>query len=398
MRILLIITDYGSFNNFISEVAVNLSTIGHEVHVICSKVKVIDFEDKFPYESMGITFHYLSFPRSFNVLDQISSSYKINRRIIKINPDIINIHFTTAIFTTLIYAKPPFFTMGTIHGVGYPRIQNPLKRKVFEIIEKYAFRKLDQIYLINQFDYDLVKHLYPQKANRYNSCGVGCDFRKFDPYAISESNKDAFREKLSIGSDDFVMAFIGRFVSFKGFDLLIRSMITLSKKPQYKHMKLLLIGGEDPAHTTGLTKKEKDFCLRNKQIIRTGFTGDVNLYLSITNLFVFPSIKEGMPVCIMEALAMGVPVITSNSRGCNDLIEDNYNGFLLSESPSVEEITEAILKLFEDRNLLSEFARNALSKRNELNREMYVNHQVQIYKEVSRANVIDLKVNTPDFA
>jgi len=392
MRILLIITDYGSFNNFISEVAVKLSNIGHEVHVICSKVKVIDFQDKFEYERLGVTFHYLSFPRSFNVVDQLRASLKINRKIRKIRPDLINIHFTTAIFTTLMLSKLPFFTMGTIHGIGYPKIRNILKKKVFEAIEKFCFRRLDQIYLINRFDYNLVKELYPGKAFMYNSFGVGCDFQRFNPHAITATFKSEMRKNLCIGKDDFVMAFTGRFVAFKGFDLLVRSMLALSKKPQYKYMKLLLIGGEDPAHSTGLTKKEKDFCIKNKQVIHIGFTADVNHYLSVTDLFVFPSEKEGMPVCIMEALAMGVPVITSNSRGCNDLIEDNYNGFLLSENPSIDEITSAILKLYEDRELLNQFARNALLKRDELNREMYVNHQVQIYKEMNEETIGDLKV------
>jgi glycosyltransferase involved in cell wall biosynthesis len=381
MKILLIITDYGSFNNFISEVAVRLINYGHDVHVICSKQKVIDYKDKYSYSELGIVFHYQDFPRSFNLFSQILASKRINEQIKFISPDIINIHFTTALFTTLLYKKPAYFTMGTIHGVGYPKVRNLIKRKVFEVVEKFCFRKLDQIYLINRFDYDLVKQMYPDKAFMYNSYGVGCDFRKFDATSVGNATKAALRQRLSIAKDDFVLAFTGRFVTFKGFDLLIKSMMVLSKKPQYKHIKLLLIGGKDPAHPSGLTKMEDDFYRKNKQIIKIGFTADVNEYLAITDLFVFPSVKEGMPVCIMEALAMGVPVVTSDSRGCNDLIEDKVNGILLSEDPTVEEINNSILHLFENRDFLSELSKNTLSKRNELNRDMYVNHQVHIYKE-----------------
>ena len=381
MKILLIITDYGSFNNFISEVAVRLKNIGHDVHVICSKEKVIDYKDKFPYSDLGIVFHYQDFPRSFNIFSQIVASKKINDQIDRIQPDIINIHFTTALFTTLLYQKPAYFTMGTIHGVGYPKVQNPIKRKIFEIVEKFCFKKLDQIYLINRFDYDLVKQMYPEKAFMYNSYGVGCDFGKFDSKSVSQETKAELRQRLSIAKDDFVLAFTGRFVTFKGFDLLIKAMMVLSKKPQYKHIKLLLIGGEDPAHPSGLTKSENDFFRKNKQIIRVGFTSDVNKYLAITDVFVFPSVKEGMPVCIMEALAMGVPVITSDSRGCNDLIEDKFNGILLSENPTVAEINNAVLNLFDDRDFLKMLSENTHAKREELNRDMYVNHQVHIYNE-----------------
>jgi glycosyltransferase involved in cell wall biosynthesis len=379
MRIMLIITDYGSFNNFIGEVAVKLIGMGHKVDVICSKTKVIDYEDKYPYHELGINFHFLHFPRSFNLLKQLSCSKKIADQIEQIRPDLINIHFTTAIFTTLLVGKPNFFTVGTIHGIGYPKVKGRIKRKIFEIVEKFCFRRLDQIYLINNFDFDLVREMHPEKAYLYNSYGVGCDFKKFDPDSITDHVKTDFRKRLGIAPDDFVLAFTGRFVSFKGFDLVVRAMLDLSRRPEYKHIKLLLIGGKDPAHITGLTKHEEEFCLRNKQILRVGFTADVNLYLSITELFVFPSAKEGMPVCIMEALSMGVPVITSDSRGCNDLVKNGINGLLLAENPSVTEISGAILKLFRDRQYLNRLRENAIHHRNGLNRDKYVDDQIEIY-------------------
>ena len=379
MKIILIITDYGSFNNFIGEVAVKLIGMGHKVDVICSPTKVIDYEDKYPYQELGIKFHFLPFPRSFNVFKQLWSSRKIAALIKEIKPDLINIHFTTAIFTTLLIGKPGYFTVGTIHGIGYPKMKGAIKRRVFEVLEKFCFRKLDQIYLINNFDFKLVKELHPEKAYLYNSYGVGCDFKRFDPATIPGHVKDNFRKRLGIAADDFVITFTGRFVAFKGFDLVIRAMLDLSHRTEYKHIKLLLIGGKDPAHATGLTKEEEDFSLRNKQVLRIGFTADVNLYLSISELFVFPSAKEGMPVCIMEALSMGVPVITSDSRGCNDLVKNEMNGLLLNENPSVKEIAEAILKLYYDRKNLNRLKENALSGRNELNREMYVNDQIEIY-------------------
>jgi glycosyltransferase involved in cell wall biosynthesis len=379
MKILLIITDYGSFNNFIGEVAVKLIGLGHQVHVICSNTKVINYEDKYAYREIGITFHFLDFPRSYNLLKQLKASKKIGSKIEEIKPDLINIHFTTAIFTTLLLGKPGFLTVGTIHGIGYPKVKGQIKSKVFEIIEKFCFKMLDQIYLINNFDYELVKELYPEKAYMYNSYGVGCDFKKFDPTAISNELKSDFRSKLGIAPNDFVMSFTGRFVAFKGFDLVIRAMLDLSRGVEYKHIKLVLIGGKDPAHPTGLTKQEEDFYLRNKQIIRVGFTADVNLYLSISELFIFPSSKEGMPVCIMEALSMGVPVITLDSRGCNDLIKNGLNGVLLAENPKVKDIKEAILKMYRDREYLDQLKFNAMSGRKELDRDMYVADQIKIY-------------------
>lgn len=384
MKVLLIITDYGSFNNFLSEVAIHLVAAGHEVHVISSLVKVINCNDKYPYTDLGISFHYFDFPRSFNFFSQIKASKKINHQITKINPDLINIHFTTAIFTTVIWRKPAFFTIGTIHGLGYPLVKGKLKKKIFEVVEKFCFKNLDQIYLINNFDYNLVKMKFPEKTFIYNSFGVGCDLLKFDPFAIPEDFRSNFRDSLSIDKDDFVLAFTGRFVAFKGFDILIKAVNYLEKECNYRNIKLLLIGGEDPIHGNGLDKQQEKLYKDNSNIIQVGFTADVNLYLAISDLFVFPSQKEGMPVCIMEALSMGVPVVTSNSRGCNDLVQDNFNGLLLSDRPTVSEVSEAILKLYINRSLLKALSLNALSGRNKFSRTTYVEDQIEIYKDVAK--------------
>ncbi|MGI4751216.1 MAG: glycosyltransferase [Janthinobacterium lividum] len=383
MKLLLIITDYGSFNNFLSEVAVTMVNAGHEVHVICSPVKVINYENKYPYEQIGIKFHYSNFPRSFNIFKQITASKKIHTIISQINPDLIHAHFTTGIFTTLIWRKPTQFIIGTIHGIGYPTIKRILKRKIFEMVEKFCFTKLDQIYLINQLDYELVKATYPQKTFKYNSFGVGCDLKRFDPSALSHDFKLNFRKSLSITKNDFVLVYTGRFVAFKGFNTVIKAMIALINEAEYPNIRLILIGGDDPAHRTGLSYEEVSFYKNSNKIIYVGFTKDVNLYLAISDLFVFPSIKEGMPVCIMEALAMGIPVITSDTRGCNDLIENNFNGLLLSEEPSVSETKDAILKLYHDHSKLKKFSVNALLKRGQYSRDHHVENQIEIYKVVA---------------
>jgi glycosyltransferase involved in cell wall biosynthesis len=380
MRILLIITDYGSFNNFLSELAVKLVKGGREVHVICSAKRVINLKNKYPYTELGIIFHYVDFPRSFNILQQVSASRAINKKIDEIDPYLINVHFTSGIFTTLLWRKPPYFTIGTIHGVGYPMIRSKVRRMIFQAVEWFCFKKLDQIYLINAFDYNLVKKLHPYKTFRYKSFGVGYDFKKFDPFQMGDDFKMRLRAKMGIQKDDFVLVFTGRFVAFKGFDIVIRTMLLLS---EHNHtVKLILIGGEDPAHSTGLLPEEEFFFKNDPGIKHVGFTPDVNQYLAISDLFVFPSQKEGMPVCIMEALAMGLPVLTSDSRGCNDLVKNNFNGVLLSSSPTTAETHAAILNLLENRDTLKMFSDNAISERNLYSREKFIKNQIEIYDRI----------------
>jgi glycosyltransferase involved in cell wall biosynthesis len=98
-----------------------------------------------------------------------------------------------------------------------------------------------------------------------------------------------------------------------------------------------LIGGLDPVHSSGLSASQWTFIEQHPDITITGFTSKVEEYLSISDYFVFPSKKEGIPVCVLEALAMGVPVIASDSRGNNEVIEHLHNGVLMPPSPDHEE-------------------------------------------------------------
>src|SRR5690606_14577115 len=118
--------------------------------------------------------------------------------------------------------------------------------------------------------------------------GLGCNLEKFDPSRYTATDKLELRDELSIDKDDFILCFTGRFVFFKGYNKVIRAMRILLEEKGMKGLKLLLLGGNDPAHPTGLTQEEEGWVRANSDIIDIGFTDEVSKYLSITNLFVFP--------------------------------------------------------------------------------------------------------------
>src|SRR5690606_34990892 len=185
-------------------------------------------------------------------------------------------------------------------------------------------------YVLNEVNFEAVNRSGYDHVEKYETLGLGCDLEVFNPINFSVEQKFNLKSKLGIASGDFVFAYTGRFVEFKGYDKVIRSFLSLHKK--YSQAKLLLIGGNDPIHPTGLSEEEERQMKGCVGIVPVGFTKDVASYLSITDVFVFPSVKEGMPVCVIEALAMNVPVITADYRGCNDIVNDRYNGFVVDVS------------------------------------------------------------------
>lgn len=378
MNILLIITDYGSFNNFLAELAMELLHSGHRVSVICGRSKVIAFEDKYDFEALGIQFHFTNFPRSMNPIAQLMASIRIHQLIKKIKPDLVNIHFTTGIFTTVLWKRPSCSTLGTIHGLGYSTMPAGLKRLLFRIVENFCIRRVDETWVLNEQDYQILSPKIPSKIRKYHSFGVGCDLTKFDPTTFSSEHVVALKHRLSIPSSSFVIAYTGRFVEFKGFGLVVKSFFNLKRQGINVH--LLLIGGIDPIHPTGLTDDELTQSHTDKDINYIGFTKEVAKYLAISDLFLFPSRKEGMPVCIMEAMAMGIPVITLNTRGCQDIVSQGVNGLVLAENVTPDSMANEIINLIRDPVKRKMLAKNARDSREMFSRKEYVTEQIKIYE------------------
>jgi len=126
-----------------------------------------------------------------------------------------------------------------------------------------------------------------------------------------------------------VFVFVGRFAQFKGFDLAVRAFLRVAAEDA--RLRLLLVGAPDPLHPTGLSADEERARKDCRQILDVGHQTDVRPYLLAADAMVFPSQREGFAVCLMEALAMGVPVITRDARGCREVVRDETDGLVLRD-------------------------------------------------------------------
>ena len=379
-RLLFIITDLGSFNNFISELCFYLiENFEYEIHVICSPSKVISIKNKFDFTN-NLKFHFVNIPRGFSLLQQIKSSKELNKLINEINPDLIHAHFTTGIFTTILFKKLKYEIWGTFHGLGSV-VTKGIRREIFKLVELLCFSRVNKIIVLNNLDFELLKHSYGNKAIKGKSLGLGCDLKKFNPVNFNSTGRVSLKAQLNIATQ-IVLTFTGRFVYFKGFDIVINTFLKLIDRHPQK-FKLLLIGGTDPIHNTGLTVDQEIAVFNHPDIINIGFTDEVERYLSITDIFVFPSKKEGIPICVTEALAMGVPVITFDSRGCNELVIDKFNGSLINNNMDLYRSVESFLLEIENLSLekktLNTLRKNCFLEREKLSRQNFILEQSEWY-------------------
>lgn len=146
----------------------------------------------------------------------------------------------------------------------------------------------------------------------------GVELEKFDKMSVSQC-----RRTLGIGSNEFVIGTVGRLSPVKNFELLIQVIPELNRAGIYP--KVLLVG--DGPSRPNLESLAKQYHLAG-QVFFLGSRSDVPELLNAMDIFVLPSLSEGLSNSILEAMAAGVPVIASDVGGNSELVLRNETGFL----------------------------------------------------------------------
>lgn len=198
----------------------------------------------------------------------------------------------------------------------------------------------------------------------------GIDLKYFDRTAEVEKETEKIRK-----TDITTFIFIGRLVRDKGINELVGAFAKLNK--EYTKTRLLLVGRRedklDPLEGQTLQEIEN-----NPAIITTGEQKDVRPWLAASDIFVFPSYREGFPNVVIEAGAMGLPAIVTDINGSREIIEDGKNGIIIPPHDA-EALYKAMLSLYQDqeyRNKLSANARNMIATRFE---QSYVRNCLKEY-------------------
>lgn len=367
-RILLIIPLLSSYRSFFMELGDELYKNGYSVFLLTDNSENESIEH--------IKIIHLKLPRGMNPLEHLKCISRIRHIVEIVNPDLIQTHFSANIFTVALAKTQNWpITIATFHGLSFPLTSGYLKRKLLKFVEVFAASRMDRVCILTEDDADLLRrNIKATKVYCYKSMGIGCDVHKFDRRRYTSEMLIQEKMKFEIQDTDTVLVFVGRFVNFKGFHLVARAFNKLADS----NIKLLLLGKKDSIHSTGLSEQEEAALFSNPNVIDVGFVNNVDDYLAIADIMVFPSIREGMPVCVMESLSMCVPVIVPNSRGCNVLVSNGNNGVIL-KNLSVESICDAIIEL--KSKLKDDTMRTfMLAERGKYDRKIYVEEQIAIYE------------------
>lgn len=317
---------------------------GYEVHVASKGKQKIEYCDK----------HYeIPFERFPLKKNNIKAFRELKKIIDNNNYKIIHSHTPVAgILTRLAVRKArksETKVIYTAHGFHFYKGAPLLNWLIYYPIEKICSRWTDCLITINSEDYELAKK--KMKAKRIEHVyGVGINTKRFEN-KLSEEEKDLQREKLGINKNDIVFSYVAELNRNKNQILLINAMKNL--KNETDNIKLLLVGdGKLYGEYENIIKREH----LDSNIKLLGKRDDINEILSITDIYLASSIREGLPVNIMEAMYKGVPIIATNNRGHRDLIKDNLNGKIIDNN--VSELVEQIKELLYSKEKQQEFQNN----------------------------------------
>jgi glycosyltransferase involved in cell wall biosynthesis len=277
-------------------------------------------------------------------------------------------------------SKPNIFGSIAAHILGIPVINNisglgvvftkdDILTKIVKILYKISLRRSKKVFFQNNDDKELfINKKIVTKTIADILPGSGVDLERFKIVEL-KSNIPRF-------------LFIGRLLWEKGIKEYVEAAIEIKKK--YDKVQFFILGYVDVNNPSAVKKENIDEFEAKGAIKYLGSTSDVTTILSNVECVVLPSYyREGVPKVLIEAAAMGRPIITTNAIGCKEVVEDKKNGFLCEIKNKVDLVDkiEKIINLSEfERAEMGRYGRNKMEL--EYNEEIIINKYLKVISEI----------------
>lgn len=338
---ILYITTIGSTMNFFVSFIRQLLDEGHTVDIATN-----ESSSKVPacYEEWGCTVYQIGTSRSPIDIGNVKAVEQIKEIVGKKNYDIVHCHTPVAAMCTRLackkarkYGTRVFYTAHGFHFYKGAPLKNWL---LYYPVEKICAHYTDVLITINHEDYVLAKKKMKAKRVEYIP-GVGIDLTKFGQVAVDKSAK---RKELGIPEDAILLLSVGELNENKNHETVIRAIKDLNVYYIIAGKGGLQANLQNIIDELGLTERVK----------LLGFRQDVAELYQTSDVYVLPSIREGLNVSVMEAMASGLPVVCGRIRGNTDLIDEN--GGALFEPQSIDECMKALEDVFDrEKERLSKY-------------------------------------------
>ena len=284
-------------------------------------------------QDMGIECIQLDFSRSALKLNRHIESYRETLKLLR-EKNYSFIHTHTPVASAIVRQaahKTGTKVIYTAHGFHFYD-GAPLKNwLVFYPIEKHYSRYTDVLITINKEDYKRASEKFHAKKTVYIP-GVGVDTEKFKP---RESGRERIRAELGLKEKDILLLSVGELNENKNHVSVIRALAGLN-------VVYVIVGKGEKKEELERVGRELGVDVR-----LVGFRNDVADFYDAADIYILPSLREGLNVSLMEAMASGLPCLAGRIRGNVDLVDEK--GGYLFEPRNVDEIREVVGKCVKNR-------------------------------------------------
>jgi glycosyltransferase involved in cell wall biosynthesis len=236
--------------------------------------------------------------------------------------------------------------ISTCHGF----IANDRNLKLYNMLDRIVLRSFDNIISVSE---EIKNGLIKSGINGSHVRVIKNAVEVNSNNGLSMRNRRDKRQLLNVQGSETVVAYIGRLSQEKGVRYLVQAIVLLSDS--YVPVKLLIFGEGPEKKALKDLVKEKSV---GGKVIFVGFQGDIENWLPAVDVFVLPSLTEGTPMALLEAMASGIPVVASAVGGVPQVIVSGKNGILVAPGKP-EEIADALNTLSKNEGLRKRLAEEA---------------------------------------
>lgn len=290
-------------------------------------------------EKLGIPVQYFTMKRGLN----LSGLKQIRKFINDNNIHIVHSHgYKPNIFLSLIPNKK-FKTIATIHG--WEKNSVGIKGRAYEFLDSKALKRFDSVVAVSKAVVDdlMKRGIRKEKIDLiYNGIKMNNNSHHLNILKI--------RQKYGFPKEAFIVGSVGRLTKVKGHEFFIKAMPSILNEIENCHF---AIAGEGPLKEDLMSLIKKNNLSNNVKLI--GYTENIGEFLAMIDLFVMPSLSEGLPIALLEAMANGKPIIGSNVGGIPEVITSESEGILIPPADS-SAISKVIKKLYHDKGKIVRMA------------------------------------------
>jgi len=341
MRILYVTTISLTMNSFFKPHIEMLVQEGHQVDIACNDR---DLPLDALYGRLGCRSYRVAFSRSPLSTDNLKAYGQLKKVIENGNYDIVHCHTPNAsVITRLVCRKfrkrTGLKVFYTAHGFHFYKGAPKLNWMVYYPVEKFCSRFTDKLITINQEDYALAKNKFHAGEVHYVP-GVGIDLSRFENIQVDRAAK---RREIGVPEDAFLLLSIGELNANKNHQVIVRALAKLNDSNV--HYAIAGVGEKKDE----LLKLAAELGI-SEQFHLLGYRKDIPELNYAADVFCFPSLREGLGLAAIEAMACGLPLITSNVHGINDYSVDGTTGYK-STPQNTADFANAIQKISENAEL-----------------------------------------------